>query len=140
MNTGVWARSALFFAALSLLAACDKGSGASAASSAKADDKPAAASTVPLPPGARRVEVTASKEGYTPSSIDMKKGETVVLRFTRKTKSECLSLVRIPKLNVTKELPVGEPVDVVVKADEAGDIGFQCGMNMVKGTIHVSGS
>jgi plastocyanin domain-containing protein len=26
-----------------------------------------------------------------------------------------------------------------VKADQEGDIGFQCGMNMVKGNIHVSG-
>ena len=70
----------------------------------------------------------------------MKKGETVVLRFTRKTKSECLSQVKIPKLDVTKDLPMDKPVEIVVKADEEGDIGFQCGMNMVKGTIHVSGS
>lgn len=104
----------------------------------------AATATTPAPaaPAARgrRIEITATSEGYTPSSVDVKKGEEVVLRFTRTTKSECLAEVVIPDLKIKKELPLNTPVEIPLKLDKEGKVGFQCGMAMVKGTINVSGS
>jgi plastocyanin domain-containing protein len=88
----------------------------------------------------RRVEITASNDGYSPSTIEAKAGESLVLRFTRTTKSECLAQVVFPDLKITKDLPMNTPVEVAIKADKPGKIPFQCGMAMVKGTINVSGS
>src|SRR5262245_51134041 len=102
---------------------------------------PSAAATARLatnaPKDARRIEVAATHEGYVPSTVDVKKGETVVLRFKRTTKSDCLAQVVIPKLGIKEDLPLEQPVEVVVKADQEGDIEFACGMNMLKGKIHV---
>jgi plastocyanin domain-containing protein len=119
-------------AALALLAAaCSKPSEASPAAPAGTD--------APATEG-RRVEITASNEGYTPSTIEAKAGESLVLRFTRTTKSECLAQVVFPDLKITKDLPMNTPVEIAIKADKPGKIPFQCGMAMVKGAVHVSGS
>ncbi len=68
-----------------------------------------------------------------PATIDVKKGEDVVLVFTRTTKSECLAQVAVPDLKVKKDLPLNTPVEIPVKLDKEGKVGFQCGMAMVKG-------
>lgn len=88
----------------------------------------------------RRVAITASAEGYAPAVVEAKKGEAIVLVFTRTTKSECLAEIMIPDLNIKKPLPLNTPVEIPVKFDKEGKVGFQCGMAMVKGTINVSGS
>jgi plastocyanin domain-containing protein len=136
MNARAFSRfSAGFLVATVALAGCDKaGKGDAAAATG------AAASAEPVAPGARRIEITATNEGYSPASVDVKKGETVVLRFKRTTKSECLAEVKIPKLDVKKALPMNEPVEIAVTPKEDGDIPFSCGMDMVHGKIHVTGS
>jgi plastocyanin domain-containing protein len=121
----------LLLAAVALVAAssCSKPS----------DAKPEGAAPAPALEG-RRVEVTAGAEGYSPSSIEAKRGESLVLRFTRTTKSECLAQVVFPEHKITKDLPLNTPVEIAIKADKEGTIPFQCGMAMVKGSIHVTGS
>jgi plastocyanin domain-containing protein len=88
----------------------------------------------------RRVAITASAEGYAPSTVEAKKGEPIVLVFTRTTKSDCLAEVVIPDLKIKRDLPLNTPVEIPVKVDKEGKVGFQCGMAMVKGTINVTGS
>jgi plastocyanin len=85
----------------------------------------------------RRIPITATTEGYAPSTVDVKKGEAVVFVFTRTTKSDCLAQVVIPDLNIKKDLPMNTPVEIPAKFDKEGKVGFQCGMAMVKGTINV---
>ena len=85
----------------------------------------------------RRIPITATAEGYSPETVEVKKGEAVVLVFTRTTKSDCLAQVVIPDLNIKKDLPQNTPVEIPVKFDKEGKVGFQCGMAMVKGTINV---
>lgn len=118
-------------AAVTLATACGK-SGEPTAEAAPA------ASAAPVANG-RLVEINASNEGYKPSTIEAKKGETLVLRFTRTTPSECLAQIVFPDLKITKDLPINKPVDVSVKAEKEGKIPFQCGMAMLKGTINVTG-
>ena len=123
---------AAYNSALTIGEACSK----SAEPSAQA-----ASGNTSAPPGpranGRRIEITATAEGYVPSTIDVKKGEEVVLRFTRTTKSECLAEVDIPDLKIKKDLPLNTPVEIPVKIDKEGKVGFQCGMAMVKGKIEV---
>jgi plastocyanin domain-containing protein len=107
--------------------------------------KPTEASSQPSASGApaaegRVIEITASNEGYTPSTVEAKKGESLVLRFTRTTKSECLAQVVFPELKISRDLPMNKPVEIAVKADKAGKIPFQCGMAMIHGSINVTGS
>jgi plastocyanin domain-containing protein len=88
----------------------------------------------------RRIDITAGPEGYSPATVEAKKGESLVLRFTRTTKSECLASVVFPDLKISRELPLNTAVEIPVKADKVGKIGFQCGMNMVHGSVNVTGS
>lgn len=88
----------------------------------------------------RRIDVAVTAEGYTPATIEAKKGESLVLRFTRTVKGECLAQVVFPEQKITKDLPLNTPVEIAIKADKAGKIPFQCGMNMVRGNINVTGS
>src|SRR6185437_11374993 len=108
---------------------------ATASCSKPGDAQPAGSSNAkpaPVTTGAegRRVDITAGPEGYVPASVDAKAGESLVLRFTRTTKSDCLSRVVFPELKITKDLPLNTPVEIPVKADKPGKIAFQCGMAM----------
>jgi len=126
--------AALFLATTAVFveAACSKPSEANAQTTTNT-----AAITQPSNAVGRRIPVTATTEGYSPSTIDVKKGEDVVLVFTRTTKSDCLAEVAIPDLKIKKDLPMNTPVEIPVKFDKEGKVGFQCGMAMVKGTINV---
>ena len=88
----------------------------------------------------RLIEIKAGAEGYSPSTVEAKMGESLVLRFTRTTKSDCLAQVVFPEQKITKDLPLNTPVEIGIKAEKAGKIPFQCGMAMVKGSINVTGS
>jgi plastocyanin domain-containing protein len=118
---------------------------ASAACLAEACSKPSeqaaqAAQSSATPAAGRRIPINAGAEGYVPATVEAKKGEPVVLVFTRTTKSDCLAEVMIPDLNIKKPLPLNTPVEIPVTFDKEGKVGFQCGMAMLKGTINVSGS
>ena len=92
----------------------------------------------PAPPvevQGRRIDVTASFNGYKPNVIPVKVGEQVTLVFTRTTPTECLEVVTIPSRSVKKDLPVGQPVAIPFKADKPGDVDVACGMDMVHATL-----
>lgn len=111
-------------------ASCSKPGDAGAGSASK--DAPSAE--------ARKIEIAVTGSGYSPSTIEAKKGESLVLRFTRTVKGECLSQVVFPEQKITRDLPMNTPVEVALKADKAGKIPFQCGMAMVHGAVNVTGS
>jgi plastocyanin domain-containing protein len=112
----------------------------SASCSKPSDSRPeGAAQSAPALEG-RRIDITAGAEGYKPSTIDAKKGESLVLRFTRTTKGECLAQVEFPEQKIKRDLPLNVPVEIGIKADKEGKIPFQCGMAMVFGSINVTGS
>jgi hypothetical protein len=100
----------------------------------------AAQQAPPAAPVGRLVPIEATLEGFKPSTFDAKKGETLTLRFTRTTQSECLKAIAIPDFKVQKDLPMNQPVDVTITPDKEGKVVFQCWMAMVRGTINVTGS
>jgi plastocyanin len=127
-----------------LALACSK-SGEDQAQAKKQDTKEAPAT--PAAPAApvkdvpglegRRIDITVTKKGYTPDKVEVKANEQVTLVFTRTENTECGAEVMVPSLNVKKALPLDEPVAIPFKADKAGEVGFACGMDMMKGTILV---
>lgn len=130
MKTSTLCAGLLSLAIAGLTASCSKGADAGSSN---------AGTSAPATDG-RRVEIAVTAEGYTPSKITAKAGENLVLRFTRKVKGECLAKVVFPEQKITKDLPMDTPVEIAIKADKAGKIPFQCGMNMVHGSIEVTGS
>ncbi|MDQ3749048.1 MAG: cupredoxin domain-containing protein [Acidobacteriota bacterium] len=89
-----------------------------------------------VPAGATKITVSAS--GYTPELIPVKKGKPVKLAFYRADSNNCGGEVVFSKQNIKKKLSVGETVLVEFTPTDAGEIGFACGMDMMRGKLVVS--
>ncbi|MGK3995804.1 cupredoxin domain-containing protein [Sorangium sp. So ce1024] len=114
-----------------------------AACSKPAEGTPAAVSPpveLAAPADVKRVDIAVTDSGFSPSTIELKKGEPVVLRFTRTTKSECLKAIAIPDLKIEKDLPMNTQVEVAITPEKEGKMVLQCWMAMIKATINVVGS
>ncbi len=86
-----------------------------------------------IPPGALHVRVT--RHGYDPAKLEFPANQPVTLAFTRESSSGCGSEVVFLSLSIRKALPLGETVLVSLPPQSAGEIGFSCGMGMLRGTI-----
>ncbi|HSK70934.1 MAG TPA: cupredoxin domain-containing protein [Pyrinomonadaceae bacterium] len=115
-----------------LLLAC------SSAPTEKAESDQSADKTVKAPESGEPVKITVSKRGYEPKSIEVKKGKPVKLAFFREDEENCGEELVFPKLNIKKDLPVGETVLVEFTPQEEGELGFTCGMDMLRGKVIVS--
>ena len=87
-----------------------------------------------LPPAEHKITVGTNFE---PKSVEVKKGQPVKLAFFRKDGENCGDEVVFPSLNITKKLPVGETVTVEFTPQEAGEVAFTCGMDMMRGKVVV---
>jgi plastocyanin domain-containing protein len=94
---------------------------------------PATAGTIGAD-GVRHVAVDASLKGYQPARIGGKPGEKLVLVFTRTADSACIEQLKTPDGKVV-DLPRGKPVEVAVTVPQSGEVGFACGMDMVRGAV-----
>jgi plastocyanin domain-containing protein len=83
-------------------------------------------------------KITISKRGYEPKEIAVKKGQPVKLEFFREDGENCGEELLFPKLNIKKSLPVGASAAVEFTPQESGEIGFTCGMDMLRGKVIVS--
>jgi len=75
--------------------------------------------------------------GYRPSVIKLKKNKKTVIKILRKDPNPCLEEILIPDFKISKYLPVGKNVEVVVEPKNIGESEFHCNMNMHKGKIIV---
>ena len=87
--------------------------------------------------GKQRVAIRADDKGFTPSSVTVKKGQPAVLVFTRTTDDTCAKEVVFKEINLKKELPLNQPVEVEVPTADARSLAFTCGMGMFKGSVVV---
>jgi plastocyanin domain-containing protein len=98
----------------------------------------------PATPAAERegtgkvVKIAVDGNGFTPTSVTVKKGEPVMLEFTRLTDKTCATSVTLSELNISKDLPLNQPVEIRVPTDIARTLTFTCGMGMLKGTLVIS--
>lgn len=89
--------------------------------------------------GKRQVAQITVKGGYSPALVEVKAGMPVQLVFDRQETGECTSHVVFSDLGIDAHLPGNKETSVDLPALNPGDYPFACGMNMVHGTLRVSG-
>jgi plastocyanin domain-containing protein len=104
-------------------------------------EKPAPSTTQaaaqPAAKATKEVAIKVGEDGFEPNEVKVSKGEETSLVFTRMSDKTCAKEVEFPELKVKKELPLNQPVAVVVPSSEARTITFQCGMGMYKSKVVV---
>src|SRR5438477_504001 len=78
-----------------------------------------------------------TEKGFEPDRIQVKTGQQVTLRFTRKVAQTCADAVDVQGDPVRHMLPLNAPVEVKVTAPKSGELAFACPMNMYRGAIVV---
>lgn len=87
-----------------------------------------------------RIEVSVTKRGFDPDSINVPAKKPVTLVFTRKTEQTCTKSVVVTLddgKKIERELPLDKPVEIAVTFPRAGKLGYACSMDMAKGIIVV---
>ena len=88
-------------------------------------------------PAVQNVKIVVNEQGYQPSTVTLRAGVPTRLTFLRITEKTCGTEVVFPSLNITRALPLNEPVMVEFTPATSADVAFTCGMNMLHGTIVV---
>jgi len=86
---------------------------------------------------AQKARITVGEQGYEPSRVTFRSGAPARLTFVRITDRTCGTTVVFPSLDIRRELPLNQPVDIEFTPDKTGEIVFVCGMNMLRGTVVV---
>ncbi|MGQ0831616.1 MAG: heavy metal translocating P-type ATPase [Microthrixaceae bacterium] len=88
--------------------------------------------------GVQEVRVTV-KGGYAPDRIEVAAGVPVRLLFDRQETGDCTSRVVFSDFGINCSLPAFTTTTIELTPTRAGEFGFACGMNMVRGTLVVAG-
>jgi len=83
------------------------------------------------------IEVVVEGGVYTPARIEVAAGKSVTLRFLRKDPSPCAEKVLFDELGIAADLPIGQPVELTITPNKAGEYTFTCQMQMYRGTLVV---
>ena len=87
----------------------------------------------------QRVTVVV-RGGYSPQRIEAVAGLPLQIVFDRRESGDCTSRVVFPDLGLSRVLPAFERTTVEFVPQVAGEFGFSCAMNMVHGTLIVTGA
>lgn len=86
---------------------------------------------------AQIIEISVTENGFEPNQIDVKAGIPVILKVTRKTDATCATELQIPSKNIKRDLPLNKAVTFEIGKLDKGDLPYSCGMNMLKGNLHI---
>ena len=81
--------------------------------------------------------LTVTEKGYEPAKLTVRTGQSARITFLRTTDKTCGTEVVFPSLNIRRPLPLNEPVVIEFTPRDSGEIGFVCGMNMLRGKLVV---
>jgi plastocyanin domain-containing protein len=85
--------------------------------------------------GRHVIAVTVDAVGYHPAESHAKAGEPVRLIVTRTTDDGCGQELVVPSLNLKRELPLKQAVNIDFAMPAHGAVAFECGMGMMHGSI-----
>lgn len=86
-------------------------------------------------PNAQMISVSGA--GFVPARITTAQNKPIRLVFQRLDAQNCASRVIFPALGVDRELPVGKRVLIELAPQPSGELAFQCGMGMYRGSLVV---
>ena len=76
--------------------------------------------------------------GYSPNILTVKSGSDIKIHLTNTSGAGCIQSFVIPKLGLSKIVPLGSSAEIDFKApSNTGQISFVCGMGMYRGVINV---
>ncbi|MCS5712798.1 cupredoxin domain-containing protein [Candidatus Berkiella aquae] len=83
------------------------------------------------------IEIKVKDGTYDPAYIQVKANHPITLRFIREDPTPCAEVVVFSTLNISEQLPLNKPKDIVLSIKEAGEYTFTCQMGMYRGKIIV---
>lgn len=89
------------------------------------------------PAGPKEIAVVADENGFTPKTVSVKQGETLVLIVTRTSDATCATEAVFAETGRRYELPKGEAVRIELPTDTKGTLHYSCAMDMYKGEVVV---
>jgi plastocyanin domain-containing protein len=84
------------------------------------------------------VEIRVEGGTYQPAILKVGAGEPLTLRFVRIDASPCAEKVVFASLNLSADLPLGKPQEVVLPSLTTGTHEFTCQMGMYRGKLIVA--
>jgi len=100
-------------------------------------NSPAQSGAIKPEGNAQEAKVLVTEKGYEPAKLTVQTGQSARITFLRTTDKTCGTEVVFPSLNIRRPLPLNEPVVIEFTPRDSGEIGFVCGMNMLRGTVVV---
>jgi len=88
-------------------------------------------------PGGQTATVIVGDQGYEPARLTVRAGVPTRITFVRTSDKTCGTAVVFPTLNIRRELPLNQPVEIEFTPKKTGEVQFVCGMNMLRGTVVV---
>jgi plastocyanin domain-containing protein len=85
--------------------------------------------------GGRQEITVVVRGGYEPSTIRVKAGTPVRLRFDRQETSSCSEEIVFPDFGLKKFLPAHEQTVIELTPPKPGTYEFTCGMSMLHGRV-----
>lgn len=93
----------------------------------------------PQPAAPTRVDIVVTRAGFEPKNVTVPRGKPVILRFERQVERTCGTevVMVVDGQTITKDLPLGKPVDLAITFGTAGVVKYACAMDMIRGSITV---
>ncbi len=88
-------------------------------------------------PKLQTAKVLINDQGYSRTSITLRRGVPTRITFLRQTDSTCATEIVIAEYGINRPLPLDTPVVVSFTPKRSGEFGFTCGMNMMRGKLIV---
>src|SRR5688572_28677335 len=86
-------------------------------------------------PKLQTARVLINEQGYSRTSITLRRGVPTRITFLRQTDNTCATEVVIPAYGIRRSLPLNQPVVVSFTPRNTGEFAFTCGMNMMRGKL-----
>ncbi len=86
----------------------------------------------------QRARIVVGKKGYEPATVNLQAGAPVELSFVRTSDETCGTEIVLQELGIRRDLPLNDPVLIVITPEKTGEIAFGCGMGMLTGRILVT--
>lgn len=87
-------------------------------------------------PSAGAIQIILESGVYSPDRIEVPANQPTTLRFLRKDPSACAATVIFDELDVSVELPLGEPKEIVITPAVPGNYRFSCAVQMSSGEMY----